>query len=518
MQPIRRKFPIGIQSFEELRSNGYVYVDKTEVVYDLIQSGKTFFLSRPRRFGKSLLVSTLKAYFEGKKHLFEGLAMERMETEWTKHEVLHTSFATSKVRNAEQLNNSINTMLARWEALYGKNPEEKNNSDRFAGVIERAAKQSGKQVVVLIDEYDAPILSVLTEKPDREAIKYILRDFFSPLKDMGEHIRFLFLTGVTKYSQLSIFSELNHLVNISMLPQFGSICGITEDELFSNFKQDVEDLAVAKKLSYDGAVEKLKRLYDGYHFCNESPDIYNPFSLLHVFAYKQFAYFWFESATPTFLLDVLQDTNLPIDDLDRIELKAERFNKPIMEDVDPIPLLYHSGYLTIKDYDEEFNTYTIGFPNEEVRQGLVDSLIPRILPHLNDDQNLSIPNFVKDLRKGDINMFLTRLRSFFADVPNVLNNKTEKHYQTMFYIFTRLIGQYAQVEIPTARGRVDMLIRTGGYLYLFEFKFNATAAEALAQINSKEYAIAYVVDNDKVVKIGLNFDDTTRTITEWIVE
>ncbi len=521
--PIRR-YPIGVQDFEKLITSGYAYVDKTELIHKLTQSGEAAFLSRPRRFGKSLLVSTLKAYFEGKNELFKGLAMEQLEEQsekkWTKHPVLHIDLSRSKSTEVGEFKSTVNNLLSGFEKLYGAVTTEETFGDRLAGVISRAAEQSGPnaKVVVLIDEYDAPLLGVLHDDKERKAIQQVLRNLFSPLKFQGKYMRFLFITGITKFSQLSIFSELNHLLNISMLPQFAAICGITEEELITNFIEDIALLAENNAETHEEARVHLKRLYDGYHFSEICPDIYNPFSLIKVLYTQRYDSYWFESATPTFLLDLLQNQHIHIDELEGEELDTESFNAPITDTLNLIPTFYHSGYLTIKSYDKDVKAYTIGIPNEEVRVGLVKSLIPRLFPRVVSDKKLSIFHFARDLKKGDIDSFLTRLQTFFASIPYDLNNKTERHYQTIFYIFIVLIGQYVQVEPKTATGRIDMLIRTPMYLYLLEFKLNCTAQVALAQINKKTYAAPFQLEDQKVIKVGVNFDSTTRTIRNWVVE
>ncbi len=378
MTTLTRKFPIGVQDFEKLRTSGYLYIDKTGYVHQLLALGEAVFLNRPRRFGKSLLVSTLAAYFEGKKELFKGLALEKLETEWVKRPVLHIDFSGSKYSNIEEFKLSVNLMLSQYEQQYGKGENEQTFGDRFAGIIQRAAEQSGQEVAVLIDEYDAPLLDVLQNKEVRDQIQTALRNLFSPLKKQGKYIRFLFITGITKFSQLSIFSELNHLYNISMMPQFAAICGITEEELFSTLKQDVQSLAEANQLTYEEAAMQLKKKYDGYHFCKNSPDIYNPFSLIQVFTSQDFSNYWFSSGTPTFLLNLLQNQSINIDELEGAQLEQEQFNASIADNLTVIPTFYQSGYLTIKSYNDTFKTYTLGIPNEEVRVGLVKSLMPRI--------------------------------------------------------------------------------------------------------------------------------------------
>ncbi len=514
-----RKYPIGIQNFEKLITTGCHYVDKTDLVYQMIKSCEVVFLSRPRRFGKSLLVSTLKAYFEGKKELFKGLAMEQLEREWKEHPVLHISFAKRKNSNGDNaFAEMLDSLLLEFEAKYEVQDIRNSFAERFENVIKAAHQKTGEQAVILIDEYDAPLLDNLHDQEKLIKIRMLLRDFFSPLKDCGNNIRFLFLTGITKFSQLSIFSELNHLLNISMLPQYAAICGITEEELLSNFKEDIALLADENEESYEEATDHLKRYYDGYHFAHTSPDIYNPYSLLSTLLSKEYDNYWFGSGTPTFLLDLLQDKSINIDELENRALKSTQFNAPITDNLELIPTFYHSGYLTIKSYHQRHGIYTLGIPNEEVRVGLVESLLPRLLPNILKDSNLDIYNFVKDLEKGDIDAFLKRLKVFFTTIPYDLNNKTERHYQTIFYIFTTLIGQYVEAEHRTATGRIDMLIRTSDHLYLFELKLNCTAQDALDQINQKRYYTPFDLGNQKVIKVGVNFDDATRTISDWVVE
>lgn len=518
MEGVFRRYPIGIQNFEDLRNNGYVYVDKTELVYHLANINKTYFLSRPRRFGKSLLVSTLEAYFQGKKELFEGLAMERLEKEWNVYPVLHIDFSMTKYTEFTDLTGQLNLNLLRWEDLYGKNEVENTPAERFNGVIQRAYKQTGKPVVVLIDEYDAPMLDSNHHLELQDKLRNEMRKFFSPLKAQGQYLRFLFLTGISKFSQMSIFSELNNLQNISMNDDYSAICGITERELHTQLKVDIEKMAQANHETYEEACVHLKKQYDGYHFSEYCEDIYNPFSLFNAFAQKKYFNYWFSTGTPTFLIKLLQKINFNIRDLEHMEAKAEDFDKATEHLSDPIPVLYQSGYLTIKDYDPLFRSYTLGYPNEEVKIGFLETLIPSYLNQPTRESNFYVMSFVKDLMKGDVESCMIRTQAFFASIPNDLENKTEKHYQTIFYLLFRLMGQYVETEVKSAIGRSDVVVELPDAIYVFEFKMDGTAEEALAQINSKGYAIPYQIDHRRVVKIGVNFDSTTRTVGEWIVE
>ena len=481
-----RRYPIGIQDFEDLRNNDYIYVDKTALIYQLVNTNKIYFLSRPRRFGKSLLVSTLEAYFLGKKELFNGLDMEQLEKDWTVYPVLHIDFSGSKYMEAESLRASINVQLLLWENVYGRQEGEDTFSLRLEGIIRRAYEQTGQQVVVLVDEYDAPMLDSNNNHELQHEIRGIMRDFFSPLKKSGKY--------------------------------YSTICGITEQELLTQMKIDVEQMAQANDETYEEACAHLKKQYDGYHFSKSCVDVYNPFSLINAFAQKSYENYWFSTGTPTFLIELLQQMNFDIRLLDRMDAKPEDFDKATDCLTDPIPVLYQSGYLTIKSYDTFFRTYTLGYPNEEVRIGFIESLIPSYLYQPTRESNFYVVSFVRDLMKGNLESCLERTRSFFASIPNDLNNKEEKHYQTIFYLLFRLMGQYVDTEVKSAVGRADVVIKMQDAIYVLEFKMNGTAEEALAQINSKGYAIPYEADHRKVVKVGINFDSTTRTIGDWEIE
>lgn len=518
MEEVFRRYPIGIQSFEKLRNDNCVYVDKTSLIYKLANTNSTYFLSRPRRFGKSLLISTLEAYFLGKKELFQGLAIDTLEKDWTIYPVLHVDFSMTKYTTLFDLQEQLNLNLLDWEKLYGKAEEEDTPAARFRGIIRRAYEQTGKTVVVLIDEYDAPLLDSNHQSELQTELRNELRKFFSPLKAQGQYIRFLLLTGISKFSQMSIFSELNNLQNISMRDDYSAICGITEQELRTQLQVDIEQMAQANNETYEEACMHLKQQYDGYHFSKKCTDIYNPFSLFNAFAQKSYENFWFSTGTPTFLIDLLQKCDFDIRKLDGTTATAEQFDAPSNRITDPLPVLYQSGYLTIKGYDPDFQIYTLTYPNKEVRKGFIESLMPAYV-HLPARENtFYVVSFIKDLRVGRLNECLERLKSFFASIPNRLNNKEEKHYQTIFYLFFRLMGQYIDVEVDTAIGRADAVVKMQDTIYVFEFKVDGTPEEALAQIDSKGYAIAYEVENRKIIKVGVNFDSATRTIGEWKIE
>lgn len=518
MKETFRRYPIGIQNFGELRNNNYVYVDKTGLIYRLTHTNKVYFLSRPRRFGKSLLVSTLEAYFLGKKELFKGLAMESLEKEWNTYPVLHVDFSGSKYNSVDNLKAAINKQLLLWERVYGREEGDTTFSLRFESVIHRAYEQTGQQVVVLIDEYDSPMLDSNNDYETQKEIRNIMRDFFSPLKKSDPYLRFVFLTGISKFSQMSIFSELNNLQNISMRDDYSAICGITEQELRAQLQIDIEQMAQANNESYEEACVHLKQQYDGYHFSENCEDIYNPFSLFNAFAQKKYANFWFSTGTPTFLIDILQECDFDIRELDGTTATAEQFDAPSDRITDPLPVLYQSGYLTIKGYDPDFQIYTLTYPNKEVRKGFIESLMPAYV-HLPARENtFYVVSFIKDLRVGKLDECLERLKSFFASIPNKLDNKKEKHYQTIFYLFFRLMGQYIDVEVDTSVGRADAVVKLADTIYVFEFKVDGTPEEALAQINSKGYAIAYEAGNRKIIKVGVNFDSATRTIGTWTFE
>ena len=514
-----RKLPIGIQTFEKIRRGGYLYVDKTELVWQLASTSVPNFLSRPRRFGKSLLLSTFKAYFEGKKELFEGLAIEKLEEKWEKHPVLHLDLNAEKYDTIESLNAILSYQLTQWEAIYGKGTDETTLSNRFKGVIQRAYEQTGKGVVVLVDEYDKPLLQAIHNEELLEAYRVILKAFYGTLKSKDSCLRFVFLTGVTKFSQVSVFSDLNQLNDISMDYDFGCICGITHQELLSTFEPEIKALAKFNGVSEKEAVEQMTRQYDGYHFHPYAEGVYNPFSVLNAFYKKEFGNYWFQTGTPTFLVKLLQNADYDLRTLmDGVEASAITFTEYRAEAGNPIPLIYQSGYLTIKDFDKEFKIYTLGFPNDEVRYGFLNFLVPFYTPITDDKKNFYIMKFIKELEKGEVDAFMQRFEAFFADFPYELNDKTERHYQVIVYLIFKLMGQFTQAEVHSAKGRADAVVQTKDYVYVFEFKLNGTAEEALQQIGEKGYAAPFKGDSRQLVKVGVEFSADTRNVKRWLME
>ena len=514
-----RKYPIGIQSFEKLRRGQYIYVDKTDLVYQLATAGNPCFLSRPRRFGKSLLLSTFEAYFLGKKELFTGLAVEQLETEWAVHPVFHLDLNAERYDSVEELDNMLESQLSRWEQTYGITQPNRSISIRFMDVIREASVQTGRGVVVLIDEYDKPLLRSFHNEELQQQFRNRLTAFYTVLKSADPWLRFVFITGVTKFAQMSVFSELNQLTDISQLPQYATLCGMTRSEIEDSFAPDIEELGRLNNLTTEEVMNKLTRLYDGYRFSEYATEgIYNPFSLLSVMSYKVFKDYWFVSGTPTFLVNMLKDTDYDLRELDGIEVPSAALINYRASSKEPVPMIYQSGYLTIKSYDKEFKTYTLGFPNEEVRYGFLNFVLPFYTPIDSEEGNFYIGKFVQELRKGDPETFLTRLRAFFADIPYELNDKTERHYQVVFYLVFKLLGQFAEAEVRSAKGRADAVVKTTDYIYVFEFKLDGTVDEAIRQIDDKGYLIPYTADGRKLVKVGVSFSREERNLGEWVIK
>lgn len=519
MYNLMRKLPIGIQTFEDIRRKNYLYVDKTVLVWRMANLGKPYFLSRPRRFGKSLLLSTFKAYFQGKKELFEGLAIEKMETEWNEYPVLHLDLNAEKYDSSEKLHEILSRQLSQWELQYGKGIDENTLSGRFAGVIYRACEQTGQQVVVLVDEYDKPLLQAITDLKLLEDYRQTLKAFYGVLKSADPYLRFVFLTGVTKFSQVSVFSDLNQLNDISLDYSYATLCGITREELEKTFEPEIETFGRKNHQTPEEVVTAMERNYDGYHFHPDGEGVFNPFSVLNAFSKQELGSYWFQTGTPTFLVELLQKSEYDLRTLlSGIEAPASSFAEYRMDANNPVPLIYQSGYLTIKDYDRRFNNYFLDFPNDEVRYGFINFLVPFYTPMKNNDQGFYIGKFIDELEKGDYESFLTRLEAFFADIPYELNDQTERHYQVIFYLVFKLMGQFTEAEVRSARGRADAVVKTPEYIYVFEFKLNGTAEEALKQIDEKGYLIPYQKDHREIVKIGVEFSAETRNINRWLVE
>ena len=510
-----RRYPIGIQTFSEIRKSNYLYIDKTEYVYWMVHFTKYIFLSRPRRFGKSLLTSTLHSYFSGQKELFQGLAIEKLEKEWTEYPVLHFDMSTAKHADCEQLLQELNMKLIRYEEVYGKMEGEVNPNQRLEGLIKRAYEQTGKQVVVLIDEYDAPLLDVVHEEESLGVLRNIMRNFYSPLKACDPYLRYVFLTGITKFSQLSIFSELNNIKNISMNESYAAICGITENEILAQMKDDVDALAQKLEVASEEVLAKLKENYDGYHFTYPSPDIYNPFSLLNAFADGKFNSYWFGSGTPTYLIKMLDKFGVAPSEIGRKTAVAEDFDAPTERMVSITPLLYQSGYITIKDYDKELDLYTLDIPNKEVKIGLMKSLLPNYVASKTPETNTMVAYLSRDIRNDDMDAALRRLQTFLSTIPQCDNTKYEGHYQQMFYIIFSLLGYYVDVEVRTASGRVDMVLRTKTTLYVMELKLDKSADRAMEQIDLKNYPKRFALCGLPIVKVAVSFDSEQCTIGEW---
>ena len=518
MEQKTRLYPIGIQTFSEIRNKSYLYIDKTEYVYRMTHSAsKYMFLSRPRRFGKSLLTSTLEAYFQGRKGLFKGLVVERLETEWTEYPVLRFDMSTAKHVDEERLESELNLKLIGYEKVYGRGEGEENVNQRLQGIIRRAYEQTGCQVVVLIDEYDAPLLDVVHEEKDLPVLRNIMRNFYSPLKACDPYLRFVFLTGITKFSQLSIFSELNNIKNISMLPEYAAICGITEEEMATQMDEDLDILAGRLNVNREEVVKKLKDHYDGYHFAWPSPDIYNPFSLLNAFADGRLDSYWFGSGTPTYLIEMLNKFGVLPSRIGGNEAVAADFDAPTERMQSVTPLLYQSGYVTIKGYDEMFQIYTLDIPNAEVRIGLMRSLIPYYVTRDTQTTNTTVVNLARALVRGDMDGMLRLLQTFLSTVPYCDRTDYEGHYQQMLYIIFSLLGAYVDVEVRTPMGRVDLVMRTATTLYVVELKLNQSAEAAMQQIDLKNYPERFVLCGLPVVKVGINFDMERHTLKDWVI-
>ena len=516
MEDLQRLYPIGIQTFSKIREGNYLYIDKTAYVYRMTHSASSYmFLSRPRRFGKSLLTSTLHSYFSGRKDLFHGLAMEKLEKEWTEYPVLHFDMSTAKHADSEQLLQELNLKLYGYEQIYGRLDEEVNPNQRLMGLIKRAYEQTGKKVVVLIDEYDAPLLDVVHERENLDVLRNIMRNFYSPLKACDPYLRYVFLTGITKFSQLSIFSELNNIENISMDEPYAAICGISEDEIRSQMEEDVDRLAKNLEVTPEEALMKLKENYDGYHFTYPSPDIYNPFSLLTAMEKGKIGSYWFGSGTPTYLIKMLDKFGVNPSEIGRKQLKSSAFDAPTETMTDAVPLLYQSGYITIKDYNKMLDLYTLDIPNKEVRLGLMESLLPHYVDNKTPEATTMVAYLFYDIQNGDMDAALHRLQEFLSTIPYCDNTKFEGHYQQVFYIIFSLLGYYVDVEVRTPRGRVDIVLRTRTTLYLMELKLNKSAGEAMEQIDLKNYPERFALCGLPIVKVAVSFDSERCTIGDW---
>ena len=505
-------YPIGIQNFEKIRQDGYFYVDKTALMYQMVKTGSYYFLSRPRRFGKSLLISTLEAYFQGKKELFTGLMVEKLEKDWIEHPILHLDLNIEKYDALESLDNILDKSLTAWEKLYGAEPSERSFSLRFAGIIERACQKTGQRVVILV------MLQAIGNEDLQKQFRDTLKPFYGALKTMDGCIKFALLTGVTKFGKVSVFSDLNNLKDISMDERFVDICGITEKEIHDNLEEELHQLAEKQKMSYEQVCAELKECYDGYHFMEHTIGIYNPFSLLNTFDKMKFGSYWFETGTPTYLVNLLKKHHYDLERMAHEETDEQVLNSIDSESSNPIPVIYQSGYLTIKGYDEEFGIYRLGFPNREVEEGFVRFLLPYYANVNKVESPFEIQKFVREVESGDYDSFFRRLQSFFADTTYEVIRDQELHYENVLFIVFKLVGFYTKVEYHTSEGRIDLVLQTDKFIYVMEFKLNGTAEEALKQINEKHYSLPFEADNRKLFKVGVNFSSQTRNIEKWIVE
>lgn len=514
-----RRYPVGIQTFSEIRERNYLYIDKTQYLVDFIDKGyKYVFLSRPRRFGKSLFASMIHAYYEGRKDLFEGLAMGEYEKDWVKHPVLHLDMSAAKHMDKDMLERYLADMLTDQEAVFGYKSEKLDPNIRLKDLVVTANRLTGRKVVLIIDEYDAPLLDVVHEEQNLAALRRATQNFYSPIKSLDPYLEFVFLTGITKFAQLSIFSELNNLFNISMYDKYSAICGISSEELHTQMLPDVERLAEHLHLSVDETFERLKRKYDGYHFSKNSEDVYNPFSLIKALASGDISDYWFDSGTPTYIIKLLQKYNVGLRDLTGQDAGVSDFDVSPENMTTVLPLLYQSGYLTIKHYDPMIDLYTLGYPNEEVRTGMVRSLAANYLTPAEGTNSSFVIKFVKAVIADDMEQALTLMRAYLAGVSYRLSNKTERDVQTIFYLVFSLIGSFIKVEEESAHGRADVMITLSSVVYVMELKFDGSADAALRQIDEKGYLIPYTADGKRLVKVGVNYSSEERTITEWRIE
>ena len=514
--------PVGIQDFEKLRTEKCVYVDKTRYVYDLTRISKPYFLARPRRFGKSLFLSTLKAFFLGKKELFEGLVIEELEKEWVEYPVIYIDFNMGSSECLQSVKNVLSFIFDNYERKWGIVEKYSELSVRFSHLIETAYEKFGRKVVVLIDEYDKSLVNTMDDPQKNQELRTFLKGFFGVLKSMDYRLRFVFITGVTKFSKVSIFSDLNQLKDISLEEQYAGICGISETELIHYFKPELQALANKTEKTYDETVAEMKKRYDGYLFAVKGENMYNLFSVLNVFDSNAFRHYWFKTGTPTFLVKALESNNYDIRKLNHdITLAAGSIDDYRADATSLIPLLYQSGYLSIKSYDDSLDAFTLGFPNEEVKYGFLNELLPAYVPVSRLDESFSVIAFIKSIRNGNVDDFMNLLTAFYASIPyDAIKQKhrDEQYYQLIFYLLFTLMGQFVETEVKSASGRADAVVKTADSIYVFEFKIdeNATAEDALAQIDGKGYLIPYSTDSRRLVKIGVEFSIEGNGIKRWL--
>jgi len=516
MEKIRR-YPLGIQTFSKIIEENMLYVDKTELIYKMAQSYSYVFLSRPRRFGKSLLVSTLASYFRGESELFKGLAMEGLEKQWKKHPVIHLSLASVKEIDTEKIRESIGNRLREIEKQFGLDRQSNGLGDRLSDIIQQTTEQFGEKAVVILDEYDAPLLNVLHDEEKIVEVRQLMRTLYSPLKDCDPYLRFVFITGISKFSQLSIFSEINNLKVISMMPEYSTLCGFTQQEIEENFPDGIKRLAEKEELSVEQTLYKLRQTYDGYHFAADSPGVYNPYSIINALSDGAVHNYWFSTGTPSFLVEMLRKFHTDISKIDGSEAEAPEFDAPTEDMKSILPLFYQSGYLTIKKYDSQFEVYTLGFPNKEVRDGMMRTLYPYYITPNTDGRAVVLRNISKGFIYHDAESSMQTLQAFLESIPYQDSHFDENHYVQMLYVIFSLLGLHVESQVRTAKGRIDVVVKTDDYVYVIEVKLDRPAREAIDQIDTTQYLIPYTLDNRQLTKIGISFSTKERNITEWII-
>ena len=518
----RRNLPIGIQTFEKIRVDNCVYVDKTQFVAELAKYKYSYFLSRPRRFGKSLFLSTLRSYFEGRKDLFEGLAISKVETEWKKYPVFYLDFNVGDFTTEEDFRSSLGLKLDEYEKIYGiRNQNATSFADRFSDLLKSAHEKTGLQAVILVDEYDKPLLNAMDDPELVDKFRKILKSFYGVIKGEDAHIRFAFITGVTRFDKVSIFSDLNNLNDISLSREFTAVCGITQEELESNFVPEITNMSEDNEITKEECLALLKKNYDGYHFSQDTKtDVYNPFSLMNAFFNNSFGSYWFSTGTPTFLTKMMRNIDFDYTSLENeIEVSLRTLENYRLTATDPLPMLYQTGYITIKNYEKDFKSFTLGLPNEEVKYGLYENLVPLYAGYHERTSNIEILNFIRELRAGKVNEFMERINNIFAAAPKQTNQKKyELNCQAFVWLIFKLMGEFVLCEVQNGKGKSDAVVWEEDAIYIFEFKMDKSAKEAMEQINSKDYPIAYKNDGRKIVKVAVNYSSTEERLTEWLIE
>ncbi len=513
-------YPIGIQNFATLREEGYTYVDKTGFIEKLVSSGKYYFLSRPRRFGKSLLLSTIEAFYLGRKDLFEGLAISRMEHDWQTHPVLHMALNAWEYKDSDSLSQKLSYDFERWEQLYGMEKQSAAHSERFRYIIEQAYARTGRRVVILIDEYDKPLIDTADNLSLQDSYRSLLKSVYGNLKNCDQYIEFAMLTGVSRFGKLSIFSDLNNLNDISLSEEYSAICGMTVEEIRSNFSEGVHELAEKNGISDEQAYALLKENYDGYHFSPVSPDMYNPFSLLKALYERNIGSYWFSTGTPTFLANMIRRMEIDLRDLENTEEEIDSLMDASFDLSNAVPIMYQSGYLTINNYNPRFRTVILDYPNREVERGFLNGLMKIFTASKSGRSEFEVGRFVRDVEAGRVDDFMTRLQSLFSGYhyDQIDLGNLELHFRNVIYLVMKLMGVYTEAEMRTAAGRIDLVVKTPEFLYLFEFKINRSAQDAMDQINDRDYLLPFRADGREIVKVGANFDDAMRSISSWLVE